>query len=116
VADTVSGFIAGLESDRGLGEVINLGSNYEISIEDTVHLIAKLMHAEVEIENDEQRLRPEKSEVERLWADNKKAAELLNWHPDFSNLDGLSRGLEKTIEWFSDPKNLQIYKHGTYNI
>ena len=116
VADTVSGFIAGLESDRGLGEVINLGSNYEISIKDTAHLIAKLMHADIEIETDEQRLRPEKSEVERLWADNKKAAELLNWHPDFSNLDGLSRGLEKTIEWFSDPKNLQIYKHGTYNI
>ncbi|MBT8585695.1 SDR family NAD(P)-dependent oxidoreductase [Polynucleobacter paneuropaeus] len=116
VADTVSGFIAGLESDRGLGEVINLGSNYEISIEDTVHLIAKLMHADIEIDTDEQRLRPEKSEVERLWADNKKAAELLNWHPDFSNLDGLSRGLEKTIEWFSKTKNLGRYKFGIYNI
>ena len=116
VADTVSGFIAGLESDRGLGEVINLGSNYEISIKDTAHLIAKLMHANIEIDTDEQRLRPEKSEVERLWADNKKAAKLLNWKPEFSNLDGLSRGLEKTIEWFSDPKNLQLYKHGTYNV
>ena len=116
VADTVSGFIAGLESDHGLGEVINLGSNYEISIEDTVHLIAKLMNTTVEIETDEQRLRPEKSEVERLWADNKKAAELLNWHPDFSNLDGLSRGLEKTIEWFSDPLNLRNYKSDRYNI
>jgi dTDP-glucose 4,6-dehydratase len=116
VADTVSGFIAGLESDRGLGEVINLGSNYEISIEHTVHLIAKLMNANVEIETDEQRLRPEKSEVERLWADNKKAAELLNWHPDFSNLEGLSRGLEKTIEWFSDSQNLRNYKSDRYNI
>ena len=116
VADTVSGFIAGLESDRGLGEVINLGSNYEISIKDTTYLIAKLMHADIEIETDEQRLRPEKSEVERLWADNKKAAELLNWHPDFSNLDGLSRGLEKTIEWLSKTKNLGHYKYGIYNI
>ncbi|MBT8574520.1 SDR family NAD(P)-dependent oxidoreductase [Polynucleobacter paneuropaeus] len=116
VADTVSGFIASLESELGLGEVINLGSNYEISIEDTVHLIAKLMHAEIEIETDEQRLRPEKSEVERLWADNKKAAELLDWHPNFSNLDGLSRGLEKTIDWFSDPQNLRNYKSDRYNI
>lgn len=116
VADTVSGFIAGLESERGLGEVINLGSNYEISIKDTAQLIAKLMHADIEIETDKQRLRPEKSEVERLWADNKKAAELLNWHPDFSNLDGLSRGLEKTIEWFSDPQNLRNYKSNRYNI
>jgi len=116
VADTVSGFIAGLEADLASGEVINLGSNYEISIEDTVYLIAKLMNTTVEIETDEQRLRPEKSEVERLWADNKKAAELLNWHPDFSNLDGLSRGLEKTIEWFSDPPNLRNYKSDRYNI
>lgn len=116
VSDTVSGFIASLVSERGVGEVINLGSNYEISIEGTVHLIAKLMNAEIEIETDVQRLRPEKSEVERLWADNKKAAELLNWHPDFSNLEGLSRGLKKTIEWFSDPKNLGLYKHSAYNI
>ncbi len=116
VADTVSGFLAGLESTSGLGEVINLGSNYEISIEDTTRLIAKLMNVEIEIETDEQRLRPEKSEVERLWADNKKAAELLNWHPDFSNLEGLSKGLEKTIEWFTEPKNLRHYKCGTYNI
>ncbi len=105
VADTVSGFVACLESERGLGEVINLGSNYEISIEDTAQLIAKLMNVTIKIKTDEQRLRPEKSEVERLWADNKKAEELLNWHPEFSNLDGLSRGLEKTVEWFTTPQN-----------
>jgi dTDP-glucose 4,6-dehydratase len=114
-ADTVTGFIAALESVHGAGEVINLGSNYEISIEDTVHLIAKLMNRSVEIETDEQRLRPEKSEVERLWADNKKAAEILSWHPNYSNLEGLSLGLEKTIEWFTEPKNLEHYKCGIYN-
>ncbi len=116
VADTVSGFIAGLESENGLGEVINIGSNYEISIEDTVHLIAKLMNTEVSIETDEQRLRPEKSEVERLWAENKKAMKLLNWQPQYSKLEGLAAGLEKTIEWFSDPKNLTQYKLDRYNI
>jgi dTDP-glucose 4,6-dehydratase len=74
------------------------------------------MNASVEIETDEKRLRPEKSEVERLWADNKKAAELLNWHPNYSSLEGLSMGLDKTIEWFSDPHNLQNYKIDRYNI
>lgn len=116
VADTVSGFIAGLESSLGVGEVINLGSNYEISIKDIAQLIAKLMNAKVEIETDEQRLRPKKSEVERLLADNKKAIKLLNWMPENSNLEGLTLGLEKTIKWFCDPKNLSIYKHGAYNI
>lgn len=116
VADTVDGFVAGLESYQGLGEVINLGSNYEISIEDTVHLIAKLMNTQVEIIADEQRLRPEKSEVERLWADNKKAAQLLNWQPAYTGLEGLSKGLEKTIEWFCEPRNLGFYKHKIYNI
>lgn len=116
VTDTVSGFIACLQSERGLGEVINLASNYEISIVDTAYLIAKLMNADVEIETDEQRLRPAKSEVERLWGDNKKASELLNWQPNFSSIDGLSRGLEKTIAWFSETKNLGCYKYGIYNI
>jgi dTDP-glucose 4,6-dehydratase len=116
VEDTVSGFVASLESKNGLGEVINLGSNYEISIEDLVYLIAKLMNVDVEIETDEQRLRPDKSEVERLWADNGKAGELLNWHPIYSNLEGLTKGLEKTIEWFSNPQNLRNYKLDRYNI
>jgi NAD dependent epimerase/dehydratase len=116
VADTVSGFIAGFKSHRSLGEVINLGSNYEISIEDTAYLIAKLMDVDVEIQIDDQRMRPKNSEVDRLWADNKKAAELLNWRPDFSNLEGLSKGLEKTIDWFSEPQNLRNYKSDRYNI
>ena len=79
VADTVAGFIAALESDRGIGEVINLGSNFEISIGDTTHAIAEAMGTSIEIITDEQRLRPEKSEVERLWASNTKARVLLGW-------------------------------------
>ncbi len=116
VADTVQGFIAVAESDNSIGEVINIGSNFEVSIGDTVRMIAEVMGAEVEIETDEVRLRPEKSEVERLWADNSKAARLLGWKPKYAGLDGLRAGLIQTAEWFSNPDNLRNYKSDTYNI
>jgi NAD dependent epimerase/dehydratase len=116
VKDTVGGFIAMAESDRAFGEEVNLGSNYEISIGDTVRLIAQVMNAEVEIVTDEQRLRPDKSEVERLWADNSKARELLGWRPTYGGQDGFRRALAETAEWFVEPDNLRQYKHGIYNI
>lgn len=116
VSDTVQGFIAIAESDQSIGEVINIGSNYEVSIGETVQLIAKIMNSEVDIETEEARLRPEKSEVERLWAENRKARELLGWFPKYGQLEGFQRGLAKTVEWFSDPINLARYKVGIYNI
>jgi NAD dependent epimerase/dehydratase len=116
VSDTVNGFIAALESQAGIGEVIQLGSNFEISIGDTAQLIAELMQCPVDFTTDEIRLRPEHSEVERLWADNKKAKTLFNWSPQFAGIDGLKQGLLKTIEWFRDPKNLAMYKADRYNI
>ncbi len=116
VKDTVAGFIAMAESDRVLGEEVNLGSNYEISIGDTVRLIAEVMDAEITIETDAQRLRPEKSEVERLWADNRKALELLDWAPAYGSREGLRRALRETVAWFTEPANLGRYRHGVYNI
>ena len=116
VRDTVAGFIAMAESDRVLGEEVNLRSNYEISIGDTVKLIAEVMDANVEIETDEQRLRPDNSEVERLWADNTKALQLLDWSPEYAGRDGFRRALDETAQWFIDPANLARYKHGIYNI
>ena len=116
VADTVSAFIAALESERGAGEVINFGSNYEISIGDTVKLIADVMGVEVEIETEQVRLRPEKSEVERLCAANAKAKSMLDWSPSYAGRDGLRRGLAETASWFSDPVNLTVYKNDRYNI
>ena len=116
VKDTVAGFIALAGSDRALGEEVNLGSNYEISIGDTVGLIAEAMGVEVQITTDAQRLRPDKSEVERLWADNTKARELLGWQPSYGQRDGFRRALAETAEWFTDPANLARYKHGIYNI
>jgi NAD dependent epimerase/dehydratase len=112
VSDTVNGFIAAAETDSGIGEVINLGSNFEISIGDTVKLIAELMNANVEIDVDAQRMRPAASEVERLWADNTKAMRLLGWEPEYGGLGGLRKAMQKTIDWFSDSKNLAFYRPG----
>ncbi len=116
VGDTVAGFVAALNSDQGLGEVINIGSNFEISVGDTVQLIAEAMGAEVEILTDEARLRPENSEVERLWASNAKAQQLLGWQPAYGGRDGFRRGLELTAEWFRRPENLRAYKADIYNL
>jgi dTDP-glucose 4,6-dehydratase len=116
VRDTVTGFIAVLNASDGLGEVVNIGSNYEISIGDTARLISEVMGQEIEIVTDEARLRPEKSEVERLWADNQKASNLFGWRPAYGGLDGLRRGLAETAEWFQKPTNLACYKADRYNI
>jgi dTDP-glucose 4,6-dehydratase len=116
VKDTVSFFLAALASDKGAGEVINCGSNYEISIGETVRVIAEALGVSVEVVTDEARVRPEKSEVERLWADNTKARTLFGWEPAFGGRDGLRRGMAETAEWFRDPINLSGYKADRYNI
>jgi len=112
VKDTVQGFINAAESDDSAGKIINIGSNSEISINELANLIAKLMGSEIEIEALDKRKRPEKSEVERLLADNSKARELLGWSPMYK----LEEGIMETIKWFSDPENLKIYKPNIYNI
>lgn len=116
VADTVAAFIAVMTSDKGLGEVINFGSGFEISIGETVALIAEIMGVPVEIDVEATRLRPQKSEVERLCADNTKARELVGWSPAYGGREGLRRGLAETVGWFSDPANLAGYKPGRYTI
>lgn len=112
VLDTVQGFIDVAESEKTVGQVINCGSNYEISIGDTVKLIAEIMGVEIEIQTDETRFRPENSEVERLWCDNRKIEQLTGYKPRTE----LRQGLEKTVEWFSDPVNLKQYKTDIYNV
>ncbi len=116
VQDSVAGFIAALNSEHGLGEVVNFGSNFEISIGDTAQLIAEAMNSEIEVVTDEARIRPENSEVERLWADNAKAKQLFNWQPSYGGRDGFKRGLVETADWFMQPENLCGYKAGIYNI
>jgi len=116
IEDTVSGFIAVAECDQSIGEVINIGSNFEISIGETADLIGNLMNSGIEIQSDEERLRPEGSEVQRLYADNRKAIELTDWTPQYAGREGFERGLIKTIEWFRNPSNLEQYKSDTYNL
>lgn len=116
VQDTVAGFIAALEADNIAGEVINLGSDYEVSMKETIDMISELMSVEIDIIEDKLRLRPTKSEVNRLWASNKKALQLLEWKPQYAGLSGFRRGLQETIEWFTDSNNLNAYKHDRYNI
>lgn len=116
VADTVHGFIKIAESKQSVGEVINIGSNFEVSISATLKIIADLMKVDIEVETEDQRLRTEKSEVERLWADNEKAKKLTAWEPQYSGKDGFKRGLIETVEWFTNPENLRNYKASVYNI
>lgn len=116
VTDTVGGFVAAADSDAAVGSVVNLGSGFEISIGDTAHLIAETMGTEIEIETRDERIRPDDSEVERLFAGIERARTLLNWQPDHGGHDGFKRGLAKTAEWFSDTGNLALYKHDRYNI
>jgi len=116
IDDTVRGFIALAESEKAVGEVINIGSNFEIPVGETVDLIAEIMEANVEIEMDQVRLRPDKSEVERLWADNSKAKRMTGWEPLYAGKEGFKRGLSKTIEWFRNPENIGTYKAEIYNI
>ncbi len=116
IQDTVRGFMAVADSNHSVGQVINIGSNYEITIGDTVKLIAEVMGAKIEIETDENRLRPEKSEVERLWANNAKAKKIVGWEPLYGGREGFKRGLQETVEWFINRENLKKYKADVYNI
>ena len=115
IDDTVDGFLKILNSNSN-GEVINIGSGYDISIENLVKIISKLMSVEVNIIKDNKRVRPKKSEVDRLKANNNKAKKLLGWKPKYLNKQGLIKGLVKTIDWFSKKENLKNYKTDIYNI
>jgi NAD dependent epimerase/dehydratase len=116
VADTVRGFIAVADSEKTIGQVVNIGSNFEVSMKETVELIAEIMKADIQIETDQVRLRPEKSEVDRLWADNSKAKKLTGWEPSYGGREGFKRGLAETIDWFKDLENLRAYKADIYNV
>jgi NAD dependent epimerase/dehydratase len=116
VHDTVAAFIAAIGLERTVGEVINIGSNYEISIGDTARLLAEIMGAEIDIITDDDRLRPANSEVDRLWACNEKAQAVLGWQPRFGGRDGLRRGLSETVNWFVEPGHLRTYKSDIYNV
>jgi NAD dependent epimerase/dehydratase len=109
VKDVVEGFIKVAESPKSVGEVINIGSNFEISIGDLANKIVSLIGKNAEIITDPARARPQDSEVERLWCNNTKAKKILKWEPKTP----LEEGLKKAIEWISE--HIDLYKPGIYN-
>lgn len=116
VRDTARGFIQAMECDQAIGRVTNIGSGFEISVGDTARAIARAMGVEIEIEADNDRMRPQNSEVERLYAGVDLARQSMGWAPEFGGLDGFLRGLAETADWFRDPANLAAYKSDRYNI
>jgi NAD dependent epimerase/dehydratase len=112
VSDTCEGFIQIANCDKAIGETINIGSNCEISIGNILNLIKEIMSSDVKFIIDEQRIRPEKSEVLRLWCDNRKINDLTGYEPKYS----IRKGLEKTVDWFKKTENLVKYKTGIYNV
>jgi NAD dependent epimerase/dehydratase len=116
VQDTVAGFESAMISDAALGQEVNIGSGFEISVGDTAKLIAECMGIEATISEDRTRVRPKDSEVERLHADITRARSLLGWKPRHGGVEGFKRGLKQTIDWFSQPANLALYRPGEYTI
>lgn len=110
VKDTCSAFIEVAKSPKTIGEVINSASNFEISIEKTANLISEIMNLPITIESENQRIRPDKSEVNRLFGCNKKIISLTEWKPKYQSLEGFKKGLKLTVDWFMNPKNLELYR------
>ena len=112
VKDTCKGFIELSKCDAAIGQEVNICSNNEISMRDTLNLIARLMNSDVKFIEDQVRIRPKNSEVFRLWGDNAKIKSLTGYEPSYS----LEGGLKETINWFLDKDNLRKYKADIYNV
>ncbi len=112
VTDTCRGFLELAKESKSIGEVINIGSNFEISVGEVAKIIKKEMGSSIKIITDKSRIRPEKSEVMRLWCDNTKIHQLTGFKPDYN----IHTGLKKTISWFLQPENLSKYKADIYNV
>jgi dTDP-glucose 4,6-dehydratase len=115
VDDTVEAFILALKKNIS-GEVINIGNKFEISIKGILDIFKKDFNYDFKVVIDEKRVRSKKSEVFRLLASDIKARKLLNWQPQYKGIIGFKKGLEKTIDWFSNPDNLRLYNSNIYNI
>ena len=116
VSDTVNGFIMAASAKTDFGHEINLGAGFEISMGELADTIIRLMGVGTQVVKDIERLRPFRSEVERLLSDNRKAKKLLNWEPIYKGKKGLEKGLKETIDWFSNKENQRIYKSNRYII
>ena len=116
VSDTVNGYISAIGNKKCIGETIQLGTGVDFSMQETLDEIKKQTNKNIVIVQDKERMRPIKSEVNRLISSNKKAKKILNWSPKYSGKQGFKKGLQKTIEWFKNSKNLSHYKSDLYNL
>ena len=116
VSDTVDGFISAIGNKKCLGETINLGTGYDFSIGETLNSIEKIMSKSVKVITDKKRIRPKKSEVDRLLSSNLKAKKILKWKPEYSGKKGFILGLKNTIDWFKKYENFDYYNHEIYNL
>lgn len=112
VKDTCRGFLELAKCDDAIGKEVNICSNYEISMQDTLDIIKDIMQSDVEFTCDNQRIRPSKSEVFRLWGDNSQIKSLTNFSPKYD----IKEGLTETCNWFKNPENLKKYKSDIYNV
>ncbi len=116
VTDTCSAFLEVMDKDKAIGQVLNIASQFEISIGETAELIAEIMGRKVQIISQEQRIRPDASEVNRLFGDSSRLRNLTNWNPYFGGKEGFRKGIEQTIAWFINPSNLAFYRASDYAI
>ena len=116
VTDTAKGFIQALRHPQTIGETINLGAGFEITISDLVKMICEIINVSPIIEQDDHRIRPVLSEVNRLWSDNTKALQMLHWTPQHKGQDGLYKGLTQTIQWFEQRQKAYTNGQGKYVI
>ncbi len=112
VQDTVRGFEAIARHDATIGEEVNIATQSEITIGDLAQKLIDQIHPSARVVTEEQRMRPDKSEVRRLFGSNEKIKRLTDWRPEVS----LDQGLAETVAWFREPRNLSQYKHDIYNI
>ena len=114
--DTVNAFKAVAFSDKTIGKVINSASNFEISIKETANLIADIMGKNIQLSSENERKRPENSEVNRLLGDNQLIKDLTNWEPKYAGIQGFREGLKHTIDWFCSKDNLSYYRPDIYSV
>ena len=115
IDDTTDAFLCALNKKKDIGEIINIGSGFEVSIKELVRKISKITGYRIDIKKDFKRIRPKKSEVDRLFANNKKAKKILNWSPKLNKKRDFENSLKKTIEWFSNEENINQYKINIFN-
>ena len=116
IDDTVNAFKLGIENKKIIGEIINIGNGFNVSVKELGELIAKKLNKKFKFKVEKSRIRKSQTEVENLKANNKKAKRLLKWEPKYGKSKGLNKGLEKTIEWFSNPNNKKKFKNNIYNV